>query len=155
MNFIRYSKRTFVTTFPACLIVLFVTLSFWGCTSMPRYRSGPVSPVVEPGSRYVETGIASYYADKFHGRPTSSGEIFDMNGISAAHKTLPLGTVVKVKNLDNGKSLNVRINDRGPFVKGRIIDLSLGAAQVIDMVVAGTARVRIEVIEWGTGKGAN
>lgn len=114
---------------------------------MPRYKSGP--PPVRPGSRYVETGIASYYADEFHGRPTASGETYDMYGISAAHKTLPFGTVVRVKNLDNGKSLNVRINDRGPFIRGRIIDLSYGAAKTVGLIVPGTARVRIEVISWG------
>ena len=115
---------------------------------MPRYRRDVLPPPVKPGGKYVEMGIASYYAHKFHGRPTASGEIFDMNGVSAAHKSLPLGTVVKVTNLDNGKMLSVRINDRGPFVKGRIIDLSLGAAKLMDMVIAGTAKVRIEVIEW-------
>jgi rare lipoprotein A len=126
--------------------------TFIGCTSMPRYRRDVLPPPVKPGGKYVETGIASYYAHKFHGRPTASGEIFDMNGVSAAHKSLPLGTVVKVTNLDNGKILNVRINDRGPFVKGRIIDLSLGAAKLMDLVIAGTAKVRIEVVEWGEGK---
>ena len=125
-----------------------------GCTSMPRYKGGPVSSTVEPSGRYVETGIASYYAHDFHGKPTSSGEIFDMYAMTAAHKKLPLGTVVRVKNLDNGKAVTVTINDRGPFVKKRIIDLSLGSARVIDMVEAGTARVRISVIKWGKGKGA-
>jgi len=119
---------------------------------MPRYRRDTLPPPVKPGGRYVETGMASYYADKFHGRPTASGEIFDMNGLTAAHKSLPLGTVVKVTNLDNKKTITLPINDRGPFIKGRIIDLSLGAATVIDMVGPGTARVRIEVVEWGGGK---
>ncbi len=123
-----------------------------GCTSMPRYRRDTLPPPVKPGGKYVEKGIASYYAHKFHGRPTASGEIFDMNGLSAAHKSLPLGTVVKVINLDNNKTITVPINDRGPFVKGRIIDLSLGAAKVIDMVRVGTAKVRIEVVTWGSGK---
>ena len=120
-----------------------------GCTSMPRYRRDTLPSPVKPGGRYVETGIASYYADDFHGKPTASGEIFDMHAMTAAHRTLPLGTVVKVKNRDNGKSVTVTINDRGPFVKGRIIDLSYGAARELNMIGTGTARVRIEVLKWG------
>ena len=121
----------------------------YGCASAPRYRRGALPEPVKSGGRYIETGVASYYADKYHGRPTASGEIYDMNGISAAHPSLPLGTVVKVTNLENGRSVTVPINDRGPFKKKRIIDLSLGAARVIGMVDKGTARVRVEVIEWG------
>jgi rare lipoprotein A len=90
-----------------------------------------------------ETGMASYYADKYQGRPTASGERFDMNDLTAAHKTLPFGTRVRVTNLDNGKSVTVRINDRGPFVKGRVIDLSLAAAKRLDMVKAGVAPVKL------------
>jgi rare lipoprotein A len=95
------------------------------------------------GSRSRETGVASYYAHKYHGRTTASGERFDMNALTAAHKTLPFGTKVKVTNLENGKSVTVRITDRGPFVKGRVIDLSLAAAKKIDMVKAGVAQVEI------------
>ena len=100
---------------------------------------------VYPGGN-IQTGIASWYGTDFHGRPTSSREIYDMNDMTAAHPTLPFGTHVMVANLDNGLSCVVRINDRGPFVKNRIIDLSYAAAQVIDMVGPGTARVRIEVL---------
>ena len=92
---------------------------------------------------FRQKGIASWYGKKFHGRRTSNGEIYDMYGISAAHKTLPFNTVVRVHNLDNGKKIDVRINDRGPFVRGRIIDLSYGAAQKMGMVGPGTARVKI------------
>jgi rare lipoprotein A len=95
---------------------------------------------------WTEKGIASWYGGKFHGRRTANGEVYDKNAVSAAHKTLPFNTLVEVKNLDNGKTLKVRINDRGPFVRGRIIDLSLSAAKKIDMVGPGTARVRIQVI---------
>ena len=116
---------------------------------MPRYRRDKLPPPVKPGGRYIETGVASYYAHKFHGKPTASGEIFNMNGLSAAHKSLPFGTLVKVTNLDNNKSVTVPVNDRGPFIRGRIIDLSLGAAKAVGLVVSGTARVRIEVVEWG------
>ncbi len=96
-------------------------------------------------------GVASYYADDFHGKLTSNGEVFDMHGLTAAHRTLPFDSVVRVANLENNKSVVLRINDRGPFVDGRIIDLSLGAAKELDMVQKGTARVRIEVLEWGDG----
>jgi rare lipoprotein A len=92
---------------------------------------------------YRERGLASWYGKKFHGRKTANGETYNMYGISAAHKTLPLGTYVTVKNLDNGKTLVVRINDRGPFVKGRIIDLSYGAAKKLGVVGPGTARVDV------------
>ena len=93
-----------------------------------------------------QVGMASFYAKKFHGRRTASGEIFNNNGLTAAHLTLPFGTKVKVTRLKTGKSVIVRINDRGPHVRGRIIDLSYGAAKKIGLVQAGTARVRIEVV---------
>ncbi len=92
---------------------------------------------------FKQRGTASWYGRKFHGRRTSNGEIYDMYGISAAHKTLPFGTVVRVTNLRNGRRLDVRINDRGPFAKGRIIDLSYGAAKKLGMVGPGTAPVEI------------
>jgi len=95
---------------------------------------------------YIEHGIASWYGGKFHGRPTSSGEIYDMYKVSAAHKTLPLGTNLKVTNLKTLKSIVVRVNDRGPFVAGRIIDLSFKAAQMLDIVNTGTVDVEIEAI---------
>lgn len=120
-----------------------------GCASAPVYRRDALPPPVKPGGRYVETGLASYYADEFHGRSTASGEFFDMHAFTAAHRSLPLGTVVKVKNRENGRSTLVTINDRGPFVSGRIIDLSYAAAKELRMTGTGTARVRIEVIEWG------
>jgi rare lipoprotein A len=91
-----------------------------------------------------EEGVASWYGPKFHGRRTANGEIYDMHKLTAAHKTLPFGTRVLVTNLDNGATVVVRINDRGPFVKGRIIDLSKAAAERIDMIGTGTARVKIE-----------
>ncbi len=91
-------------------------------------------------------GIASWYGPDFHSKKTSNGEIYDMYAMTAAHKTLPMNTVVKVDNLENGKSIIVRINDRGPFVKGRIIDLSNKAAYEIDMVRRGTAKVKVTVL---------
>lgn len=94
-------------------------------------------------------GIASWYGPNFHNKKTSNGEIYNMNLHTAAHKTLPMNTIVKVYSLDSGRTTIVRINDRGPFVEGRIIDLSAAAAKDIDMIKAGTARVNIEVIGFG------
>lgn len=101
------------------------------------------------GTVYKNNVVASYYADKFDGRKTASGEIFDMNGYTAAHKDLPFGTKLLVKNLENGKSVVVRVNDRGPFVAGREIDLSKAAAAKLDMMGNGTANVSIEIVEDG------
>lgn len=97
-------------------------------------------------------GIASWYGADFNGRLTANGEIYDMYKMTAAHKTLPLGTVVKVHNRENGLEVEVRINDRGPYVKGRIIDLSRTAGRAIGMRDAGTARVTLEVVRWPPGK---
>ena len=95
-------------------------------------------------------GLASYYAEPYHGRRTASGEIFDSyQELTAAHRTLPFNTLVKVTNQENGKDVEVRINDRGPFVDGRVIDLSLKAAREIDMVRSGTARVKLTVMKEG------
>lgn len=126
--------------------------------SEPRARYGNHSPYtvlgrtyrVLPSARgYRERGIASWYGSKFHGRPTSSGEPFDMYRVSAAHKTLPLPTWVEVTNLDNGRTLTLRVNDRGPFKEGRIIDLSYAAAVLLDVVDSGTARVEVRALDHG------
>jgi rare lipoprotein A len=121
------------------------------CTgSSPRF-SPSAAPHMQVGGSYtaLEEGMASYYAEEFNGRKTSNGEVFDMNELTAAHRSLPFQTKVKVTNLDNGQSVVVRINDRGPFVEGRIIDLSLAGAKAISMIGTGTARVRLEVVEFG------
>jgi len=94
----------------------------------------------------VETGKASWYGPGFHGKRTANGEVYDMDAMTAAHKKLPFGTEVRVVNLDNGRSTEVRINDRGPFVRGRIIDLSRAGADAIGMLGPGTARVRVEIL---------
>jgi rare lipoprotein A len=91
-------------------------------------------------------GKASYYAERYHGRTTANGERFDVNKLTAAHKTLPFNTVVRVTNLNNGKSVTVRINDRGPFVAGRVIDLSPAAARKIDMIRDGVVPVKLDVV---------
>ncbi len=148
---------------------LAVLLFFLAACSAPQYRTRvidePATGVLKPwekpyevnGKRYqplrgdnhsgyVEEGIASWYGRDFHGKKTSNGEIYDMHGSTAAHKTLPLGIYVKVKNMANNREAIARINDRGPFVKGRIIDLSYTLAKELDVVSAGTAPVRIEAL---------
>lgn len=94
----------------------------------------------------IQYGVASWYGEDFHGKPTASGVIYDMYGLSAAHRTLPLGTIARVKNLKNNREVEVVINDRGPFIDGRILDLSFGAARELDMVEDGLADIRLEVI---------
>lgn len=101
------------------------------------------SPRVRMPTGGGQVGMASWYGPKFHGRQTASGEVFNMHQLSAAHRTLPLGSWVHVTNLENGQSIQVRINDRGPFVRGRIIDLSYAAARSIDMVQQGVVRVHV------------
>lgn len=105
--------------------------------------------VLPTAAGYVERGDASWYGSKFHGRLTSSGEPFDMYQVSAAHKSLPLPTWVEVTNLANGRTLVVRVNDRGPFKPGRIIDLSYAAAYKLDMLDSGTAPVEVRAITFG------
>ena len=117
-------------------------LIWTACGRKKRVRT-PIPPIV--GS--VETGIASWYGHPYHGRQSASGEIYDMETLTAAHRTLPFGTWVRVYNLTNDRRVEVRINDRGPFIEGRIIDLSHAAARIIEMIGPGTAPVRIEVIE--------
>ena len=101
---------------------------------------------------YNERGIASWYGKKFHGRPTSSGERYDMYAMTAAHKTLPLPTIVRVTNLKNGKSVVVKVNDRGPFIDNRIIDMSYAAAIELDMTGAGTVPVQVEALTGGPAR---
>jgi rare lipoprotein A len=126
------------------IMVILLALSFtWGCTLLRR-EAPP------PRIKRVEVGWASWYGEKFHGRQTASGEVYDMYQLTAAHKTLPLGTLVMVTHLRNGNSVMVTVNDRGPFVRGRIIDLSYAAAQALRMVEEGVSKVRVEVLDKGT-----
>lgn len=129
----------------ALALILFAA----GCArrSAARTPAPPSVPASVPAKiGFTETGVASWYGVPYHGRPSASGEIFDMEKLTAAHRVLPFQTWVEVTNLSNGKQVEVRITDRGPFVRGRIIDLSLAAARQLDMVGAGTARVRLKVI---------
>ena len=106
----------------------------------------PESVSIDPKDVY-QIGIASYYGRRFHGRKTANGERFDLHEMTAAHRVLPLGSVIRVTNLENGKSVAVKVNDRGPFVRGKILDLSFGAATALDMVRRGRAKVMIEIIQ--------
>lgn len=120
------------------LPLLLLTLLFSGCAKRKKMPRTPPAP-----GKYVETGTASWYGYPYDGRVTSSGEVYDMEKFTAAHRTLPFQTWVRVENLSNHRSVDVRINDRGPFVHGRIIDLSRAAARRIELLGPGTVRVRL------------
>ncbi|MFT5141088.1 MAG: rare lipoprotein A [Rhodothermales bacterium] len=113
---------------------------------------GKTYKVMSSNQGYKKRGIASWYGSKFHGRRTSSGEVFDMHLATAAHRNLPLPTYAEVKNLDNGRKVIVKINDRGPFHEDRLIDLSYGAALRLGMAANGTARVEIKAINFDSGQ---
>ena len=147
-----------------CCATTFLLVS---CTSTPRFAgrgeqqygerkptAQTEQPIHHDSGKILLTieGIASYYANDFNGKQTSNGEIFDMNALTAAHRTFPFGTKVRVTNLENNKIVVVRVNDRGPFKEGRMMDLSMAAAKEIDLIRTGTARVRLEVLEWGNGQ---
>jgi len=136
------------------------------CSSAPRYTSGADKSSYNSSvnkenkakknkklnykkSKKLYRGISSYYGPKFHGKLTANGEIFDMYGVTAAHKEFPFNTIVRVTNENNGKSHIIRINDRGPYIDGRILDCSYGAAKKLGFVTDGVAPVKIEIIEWG------
>ena len=123
-----------------------ISILFWVISSLvlTACASGPISRSASVG--FEESGGASYYAMKYQGRKTASGELFDQKAMTAAHKRLPFGSKVKVTNVDNGKSVVVRVNDRGPFVSGRIIDLSKAAFQRIGNTRSGVIEVEIEVL---------
>jgi rare lipoprotein A len=113
-----------------------------GCAKKHHTAAAPAPPRIRAG----ETGLASWYGHPYHGRPAANGEIYDMESFTAAHRTLPFGTWVRVVNLSNDKTVDVRIIDRGPFVENRIIDLSHAAAQAIALIGPGVARVRLDII---------
>ena len=111
-----------------------------------REKPAPAEKIEKRETKDVQYGVASWYGSDFHGKPTSSGEIYDMYQLTCAHNTFPLGTTVMVTNLENGRSLELKVNDRGPFVKERIIDLSYAAAQILGIWEKGTALVKVEVV---------
>jgi rare lipoprotein A len=120
-------------------IVALCCLSLGACSWVPKGESQ-----LDVGIK--ERGIASWYGEQFHGKQAANGEIFDMGALTAAHRTLPLGSMIRVTNLTNGKHVRVRINDRGPYVNGRILDLSLAAADRLGMVDGGVSVIQLEVI---------
>jgi len=124
------------------LLLLVLALPLFLAPACARKREPPIAL----GQGRTQEGIASWYGQEFQGRPTASGERFDMHALTAAHRTLPFGARVQVTNLENGKSVVVRINDRGPNQKGRLIDLSYAAAKQLDLIGTGTAKVRIQVL---------
>jgi len=132
-----------------CAVVALVALS-------PRTEASPTpsfklaAPIVPLVTQEVESelGFASWYGEEFQGSPTASGEVFDMNGLTAAHRSFPLGTKLKITNLRNNRSLVVRVNDRGPFVHTRFLDLSMAAAKKLGFFGAGVAKVRAEVVSY-------
>jgi rare lipoprotein A (peptidoglycan hydrolase) len=116
---------------------------------LPKAREGATvsdSAIAFTMTTEPDTGMASYYAEQFHGKKTSSGERYDMNDLTCAHRWLPFGTMVRVTNLRNGRSVDVRVNDRGPWKHGRVIDVSKAAAKELQMIGSGTARVAVQVI---------
>ncbi len=148
-------KPTIIPSFLCVLIFLICwTTTVEGAKRRPRTQA----PYVINNKRFFpipsakgfnQTGLASWYGKDFHGRKTSNGEVYNMYAMTAAHKTLPMNTVLLVKNIDNGKETVVRINDRGPFIRGRIIDLSYTAGKKLDLIGRGTAKVRITALAEG------
>ena len=122
---------------------LFLVLSLLFVTACVVRKAPTIRPEV---GRHSEKGIASWYGKKFHGRRTANGERFDMYALTAAHRSLPFGTKVRVTNLENGRSVMVRVNDRGPFIRGRVIDLSYAAAKDLRMVRQGVVKVEITLV---------
>jgi rare lipoprotein A len=131
------------------LPLLFLLVSLAGCaTQAPSPATSPplVQPPSAPGSSFSQTGLASFYGRAHDGKTTANGESFDHQGFTAAHRTLPFGTRVRVTNLENGRTVTVTITDRGPYVRGRIVDISLAAARALGMQDKGVARVRLDAL---------
>jgi rare lipoprotein A len=136
--------RMAVLAFPVACVALS------GCAKKHHISTAAPAPPVPSSIGSSETGLASWYGHPYHGRAAANGEIYDMEKMTAAHRTLPFGTFVRVTNLTNAKSVNVRIIDRGPFVAGRIIDLSHAAAEVIEMIGPGVVQVRVDILSLQT-----
>jgi len=153
-----------------CFLVVLLTFVLSGCAHKPETTTVPVPPAINQGESQapaqgssaedenairvrgkrpllVQTGLASWYGPPYHNRRSSNGEVYDMNGYTAAHRTLPLGSMLRVTNVKTGHSALVRITDRGPFIKGRMLDLSLAAAKKVDVWAPGVATVRMEVLQ--------
>lgn len=139
---LQWRRRHSVGAIAGALAIVIV---FFASGRVPAPSGGDNAP--------IQRGLASWYGGDFHGRPTAQGELFNMNAYTAAHRSLPLGTHVQVRNLRNGRAVVVRINDRGPYKRGVIIDLSRRAAGALGMVEEGRARVRVEVVPGRTRVG--
>jgi hypothetical protein len=136
-------------TFPQLAAVLLLSC-LAACSRQTRGGEPHFDPELAAGNVDVyQAGVASWYGDDFHGKATANGEVYDMHKLTAAHQELPFHSLVEVENLENGRRVLVRINDRGPFLKERIIDLSLKAAQRLEMAEKGTAEVNLRVLRWG------
>jgi len=149
-------KSKILITERCLLFFVTITLLIYGCTPAPRYIDEPPRQYGKRTGKKFKvgqswTGLSSWYGPKFHGRRTANGEVYDMNGMTAAHKELPFNTIIEVTHLGTGKSCRVRINDRGPFKGKRILDLSKGAAQKIGLIRDGVAEVRIRIVKLGDG----
>jgi rare lipoprotein A len=131
----------------AIFSIISIILLITSCSSVPRFTKDVKGSSTRYSSSSIISGIASYYADEFHGRKTSNGETYDMYKLTAAHRDLPFNTKVKIINLKNNKSVIVRINDRMPNFKNRLIDLSYGAAKQIDMLADGITEVKLEILK--------
>ena len=129
------------------LLLLVISLFISSCGTTSRFGKTDDAPKSSEAGEKIEEGVASWYGPNFDGKLTANGEIYDMYGLTAAHRTLPFNSIVQVTNLNNGKSIAVRINDRGPYAKNRIIDLSKKAADKIDMLGSGTDPVELILLE--------
>jgi len=168
MNWLSYKNSTSIRLVSGCFIVLFLSACTFGVPfggqkadksgsgSLTKSKYGNPSSYIVMGKRYyvmdsakgfTQKGVASWYGPNFHGKRTSSGEIYNMHAMTAAHKTLPIPVYVKVKNVTNGKTAIVLVNDRGPFAHGRVIDLSYAAAKKLGVVGPGTAKVEIFALD--------
>ncbi len=138
-------------------VIFIFLLSLHACSANVQYRKSRVDSTAgqntSTAKKYytgqVLTGMSSYYGKKFHGRKTSNGDVFDMYKLTAAHRFLPFNSIIEVTNLANGRSVRVRVNDRGPFVKNRILDLSYAAARKIGLTGTGVGKVKIRIIRLG------
>lgn len=138
MERLRTPRLRLVSLAVACVLLALALVA--GCSGNRRPEARP---------RVIARGVASWYGPQFDGNRTANGERYDMHAMTAAHRSLPFGTIVEVRDLDNGRTCRVRINDRGPFVRGRVVDLSYAAARALDMVGPGTAHVELAVVDPG------
>ena len=149
INVRRFTNAPSPGTRPGLALVAILVSLMWfftGWASPPRSTNGGAPEAGGLGSPTIVNGVASYYGKEHQGKKTANGEIFNMNKLTAAHRSLPFGSQVKVTNLSNQRSVIVRINDRGPYYQGRIIDVSLAAAERLEMVKSGIAKVKVEVL---------